>query len=66
MAELNTTSCALLKVILTGYGFWNLDFFRCFIPPFCVSQGLKNIHVLTLQCVSLLSTTAHCTYIHLC
>jgi len=52
MAELNTTSHVLLKVILTGYGFWNLDFFRYFIPPFCVSRGLTNIHVLALQYVS--------------
>jgi len=52
LAELDTTSCALLKVILSGYGLWNLDYFRYLIPPFCLSQGLKNIHVLALQYVS--------------
>ena len=52
MEELDTTSLAVFKVILTGYGFWNLDYFRYFIPPFCVSQDLKNIHVLALQYVS--------------
>jgi len=43
------TSC---EVILTGYGFWNLDFFRFFILPYCVSQDLKIIHMLVLQYVS--------------
>ena len=52
MVELNLTSHAVFKVILTCYGFWNLDFFRYLIPPFCVSQDLKNIHVLALQYVS--------------
>ena len=52
MAELDKTSRAVLKVILTGYGFWNLDFFRYYIPQFCVSQNLKNIHVFALQYVS--------------
>ena len=52
MAELDKSSLGVFKIILTGYGFWNLDFFRYLIPPFCVSQGLKNIHVLALQYVS--------------
>jgi len=52
IAELDKTSLSVFKVILTGYGFWNLDFFRYLIPPFCISQGLKNIHVLALQYVS--------------
>jgi len=37
MSELDATSQAMFKVILTGYGFWNLDYFRHLIPPFCVS-----------------------------
>ena len=70
MAELSTTSRAMFKVILTGYGFWNLDFFRYFIPPFCVSQSLKNIHVLALQYVSafypllLIALTYTCIELH--
>ena len=68
--ELDTTSRAVFKAILTGYGFWNLDFFRYFIPPFCVSQGLKNIHVLALQYVSafypllLIALTYACVELH--
>ena len=27
-------------------GLWNLDFFYYILPPFCVSQNLKNIHIL--------------------
>ena len=70
MASLDVTSRAFLKVILTGYGFWNLDFFRYLIPPFCVSRGLKNIHVLTLQYVSafypllLIALTYACVELH--
>jgi len=70
LAELDTTSCALLKVILSGYGFWNLDYFRYLIPPFCLSQGLKNIHVLALQYVSafypllLIALTYACVELH--
>ena len=70
MAELDTTSRAVFKVILTGCGFWNLDFFRYLIPPFCVSRGLKNIHVLALQYVSafypllLIGLTYACIELH--
>ena len=70
LAELDTTSCALLKVILSGYGFWNLDYFHYLIPPFCLSQGLKNIHVLALQYVSafypllLIALTYACVELH--
>jgi len=43
---------AVFKMILTGYGFWNLDYFRYLIPPFSVSRDLKNMHMLSLQYVS--------------
>ena len=49
ISQLDKTSHTILKVTFTGYGFLNLDYFRYFIPPFCVSQDLKNIHVLALQ-----------------
>ena len=70
MTELDKTSLGVFKVILTGYGFWNLDFFHSLIPPFCVSQGLKNIHVLALQYVSafypllLIALTYACVELH--
>ena len=70
MAELDTNSRVVFKVILTGYGFWNLDYFRYLIPPFCVSRGLKNIHVLALQYVSayypllLIALTYACVELH--
>jgi len=60
----------VFKVILTEYGFWNLDFFGLLIPPFCVSQELKNIHVLALQYVSafypllLIALTYICVELH--
>ena len=41
------TGPALL--VITFYGFWNLDFFRYVIPRFCVSNTLSQIHVLALD-----------------
>ena len=32
-------------------GFWNLDFFRFIIPPFCVSSHLSNSQALLLEYV---------------
>ena len=69
-AGLDRTSRAVFKVILTGYGFWNLDYFHYLIPPFCVSRSLKNIHVLALQYVSafypllLIALTYTCVELH--
>jgi len=60
----------VFKVILTGYRFWNLHYFRYLIPPFCVSQDLKNIHMLALQYVSafypllLIGLTYICVELH--
>ena len=52
MVELNLTSRTMFIIILTCYRFWNLGFLRFLIPPFCMSQDLKNIHVLALHYVS--------------
>ena len=70
LSELDATSHAVFKVILTGYGFWNLDYFRYIMPPFCVNQHLKNIHILALQYVSafypllLIALTYACVELH--
>jgi len=47
IAELDSISHAAFKVILTGYGFWNLYYFHHLISPFCVSQlqGVKNFMI---------------------
>ena len=44
----------LFQVVRLLCGFWNLDFFRYIIPPFCVSSHLSNIQALSLD------------YIHVC
>ena len=44
----------LLHGILTLISFWNLDFFRHVVPPFCISSKLTDLHVLLLECVSAL------------
>ena len=37
--------------VATFYGVWNLDFFRYFIPPFCISSDLTALHTLALEYV---------------
>ena len=51
---LGNVSAVLVKIFQTCYGFWNLDFFRNLIPPFCVSEDITNIHALALQYISAL------------
>ena len=41
-----------LQFLSTLYGFWNLDFFCYVLPPFCVSQNLKLIHIILLYYIS--------------
>ena len=41
--------CAL--AIISFYGIWNLDFFRYFIPSFCISSDLTTLHTLALEYV---------------
>ena len=38
--------------VMTVYDVWNLRFFRYLLPPFCISERLKQIHVFFLGCVS--------------
>ena len=40
---------AMLKILGTCYGVWNLDFFRSIIPPFCLSENITTLHALALQ-----------------
>ena len=37
--------------VTTFYGMWNLDFFRFFIPPFCISSDMNTLHTLALEYV---------------
>ena len=41
-----------LSFLITFYGFWNLDFFRYILPPFCVTPNLQPIHIVTLYYIS--------------
>ena len=40
---------ALVRVITTFYGIWNLDFFWYIVPPFCVNSNLKLIDLLFIR-----------------
>ena len=41
-----------ISIVITFYGFWNLDFFRYILPPFCVSPNLQQIHIITMYYIS--------------
>ena len=43
-----------MKIIHTIYGVFNLDFFRLFTPPFCISSHLKSIHIAMFGYISVL------------
>ena len=45
----NGSFSLFLRVLFTVYGIWNLDFFRYLIPPFCVSDQISPLHVITLE-----------------
>ncbi len=46
-----------LSMVKTGYGFWNLDFFRSVVPPFCVGEGMNNFEVLAFHYISVIYPT---------
>ena len=52
--------------VLTFYGFWNLDFFRYFIPPFCVSSDMNTLHTLALEYVVAIYPLFLMVVIYLC
>ena len=67
---MGTTYNILGKILFTCYGIWNLEFFRHIVPPFCVSENIRNIHALMLQYISaiyplcLIAITYACIKLH--
>lgn len=49
----NESSELFYKVVLSLYDIWNLRFFQHLLPPLCVSQNLKAIHIALLGYISL-------------
>ena len=39
----------LLQIVRVLCGFWNLDFFRYLVPPFCISSNLSTLQALSLE-----------------
>ena len=60
----------LLQTVRMLCGFWNLDFFRFLVPPFCLSSNLNNLQALSLEYVHaifslfLIIVTAVCIELH--
>ena len=42
----------LFTLMMTIYDIWNLRFFRNILPSFCISSGLKRIHISYLDYIS--------------
>ena len=52
--------------VTTFYGIWNLDFFRYFIPPFCISSDMSTLHTLALEYVVAIYPLVLTVVIYLC
>lgn len=42
------TSHVLITIFLTFYGFFNLDYFRRLVPPFCISEQIDGLAMISL------------------
>ena len=52
LTVLQEQNWVLTQVMLTLYGFWNMDFFRLVVPHFCVSEQLSTLGVVSLGYIS--------------
>ena len=52
--------------VTTFYGIWNLDFFRYFIPSFCISSDMSTLHTLALEYVVAIYPLLLILLIYLC
>ena len=43
------TSSVMFTIGITLFGVWNLDLLRYLIPPFCISDQLKEVHIHLLE-----------------
>ena len=48
-AQIRCSSLEFGTALTTYYAFWNLDFFRFFLPPVCVSSSMRSVQVLLLD-----------------
>ena len=63
----NLTVIQFLGLALTAfYGFWNLDFFRYFIPPFCISSDMSTLHTIALEYVVAIYPLVLMVVVYLC
>ena len=52
--------------VVTFFGIWNLDFFRYFIPSFCISSDMSTLQTLALEYVVALYPLVLTVVIYLC
>ena len=65
--RVNSTAIRFLGLaVMTFYGIWNLDFFRYFIPPFCISSDMSTLHTLALEYVVAIYPLVLMVVVYLC
>lgn len=47
----------LVNIVKSFYGFWNLDFFRSLLPPFCLDESFNNLEAIAFQYISIIYPT---------
>ena len=63
----NSTVIHYFVLAVTSFlWFWNLDFFRYFIPSFCISSDLTTLHTLALEYVVAIYPLVLTVVIYLC
>ena len=53
-SQLSPVGMWVMKVLLIPFEAWNLNFLKPVIPPFCLSERMRDIHVLALNSLSAL------------
>ena len=62
----STAGHFLVVAVVTFFGIWNLDFFRYFIPSFCISSDTSTLYTVALEYVVAIYPLVLTVVIYLC
>ena len=62
----NYSDGTFMKVVSSLYELWNLEFFRYFLPEFCLTKNLTGLHMMALQYVPALYPLFLVALLYLC
>ena len=54
----------MTRISIVIADFWNLQFFRSVLPPFCLSENISTIHVIMMSFVGNLPSSPHDHCLH--